>query len=671
MGLFFLISTVALGSGPNHDFSFSFRGAGDATLGDPNGIAVDNSGGASAGDIYVADRSAYRVEKFDPSGNFILMFGDEVNQTTGGDVCTAASGHACRAGRQAPYYDNEPPPPPGAFSFPTFVAVDSSGAVYVGDGGTERVSKFNSGGQLVTSWGVGGSIQFDSVLGLATGASGQVFVLAFDYPLGEYPPDGTVFTYNQAGGLTSTVVVADQSYEDRGLAVDPSGNLFRFRNGDLLKFSPGGTEIGAVDSVGYGSGLGIDPGNGRVFVAKPGQVEGFSASCALPNCAPLDVFGAGYLKTDFFWGFRGIGVNGANHTVYVADGNFQGPGEVAVFRSPGVLPEAVTGAAEKVEETSAEATGYTDPAGAGPITGCRFEYLEDAGYYLNGYAGARSEPCAQGSPGAASGVTARLAGLKPGTSYRMRLVVNNAAGPRTGFDRVFRTPNFPRLLTGPARDVTPSSGTLVGHIEPAVGASAAAVRNCRFAYVEQRQYAEGGYLAAKTAPCEPGPPYPSATNVSARLEGLSPGTIYRYRIVAQTDDGDRAGDERAFVTAPEELVVPPPERGKREDVDDRVRCSKSACSRVLDGSDRPRTWRSPGFPKGYGWLFSIYKKGKSLPHTKPVDGCISTFRGRGMIATLNGCKGRFRLTYIGRGKFKVRWRVFEYCRCADSAERRG
>ena len=88
------------------------RGAGQVS--NPQSVAVDNS----TGDVYVADTGNSRVDEFDSSGNFIAAWGDAVDQTTGGDVCTAASGDTCQAGT----YDSAP----GHFESPTFVAVDNS-----------------------------------------------------------------------------------------------------------------------------------------------------------------------------------------------------------------------------------------------------------------------------------------------------------------------------------------------------------------------------------------------------------------------------------------------------------------------------------------------------------------------------------------------------------------
>ena len=47
-----------------------------------DGIAID----PITGDIYQAERETNRVVKYDQSGNFILTFGKNVNETTGGDI---------------------------------------------------------------------------------------------------------------------------------------------------------------------------------------------------------------------------------------------------------------------------------------------------------------------------------------------------------------------------------------------------------------------------------------------------------------------------------------------------------------------------------------------------------------------------------------------------------
>src|ERR1700684_1996217 len=119
-------------------------------LASADAVAVDSE----THDVYVTDEQNHRVEKFDSTGHFILMFGKEVDHTTGGDVCTALSGDVCQAGVAGAS--------PGEFEFPRSIAVDNSGIfgrqgdVYVGDLLAGVVSKFDAEGNLISSWGNNG-----------------------------------------------------------------------------------------------------------------------------------------------------------------------------------------------------------------------------------------------------------------------------------------------------------------------------------------------------------------------------------------------------------------------------------------------------------------------------------------------------------------------------------
>ena len=124
-----------------------------------------------------------------------------VDQTTGGDVCTAASGDTCVAGTQGSGA--------GEFSAPAFVAVDNSGGpsagdVYVGDPGDDVISKFDSSGNLITSWGSGGQLNggssFGSIDGIAVDSSGDLLVINDGNPVYEFAQDGTAVT-NFATGV--------------------------------------------------------------------------------------------------------------------------------------------------------------------------------------------------------------------------------------------------------------------------------------------------------------------------------------------------------------------------------------------------------------------------------------------------------------------------------------
>jgi hypothetical protein len=80
------------------------------------------------------------------------------------------------------------------------------------------------------------------------------------------------------------------------------------------------------------------------------------------------------------------------------------------------------------------------PAGADPAldVNCRFEYVSDAQFTATGFAGAASTPCAENPITAATvngegkqEVSAELGGLKPATTFHLRLAAENSGGTET------------------------------------------------------------------------------------------------------------------------------------------------------------------------------------------------------------------------------------------------
>jgi hypothetical protein len=134
----------------------------------PQGVAVDNNPlSVSYKDVYVSDQCNYRVEKFDPEGKFLLMFGGHVNATTNADVC--AAGEACRSGSKGTG-DGE-----FGWAFERGrLAVGPGGAVYVGD--RARVEVFEPSGAWRENVSLTGLSATGTVTALAVGAAGDMFV---------------------------------------------------------------------------------------------------------------------------------------------------------------------------------------------------------------------------------------------------------------------------------------------------------------------------------------------------------------------------------------------------------------------------------------------------------------------------------------------------------------
>jgi DNA-binding beta-propeller fold protein YncE len=148
----------------------------------PSGIALD-----SAGNIYVFDSRTeifgtgenernLRVQKFDPEGHFLAMFGGEVDKTTKANLCTKADlegGDECGAG--------VPGTGPGEFSnslsgnYLTYNSVTDT--TFVGD--TDRIEEFNLDGTFKSQISFEGDLQaFDgrSVDALASDSAGNLYL---------------------------------------------------------------------------------------------------------------------------------------------------------------------------------------------------------------------------------------------------------------------------------------------------------------------------------------------------------------------------------------------------------------------------------------------------------------------------------------------------------------
>jgi hypothetical protein len=107
----------------------------------PTGVAASPNG-----NFYVADKGNNRVQELTPSGEFVLMFGKDVNETTGGNLCTQTeietAGAKCKAGAVGDEAS--------AFSSPEGIAVDPrNGNIYTTEQGNNRIDEFTSEGRFV------------------------------------------------------------------------------------------------------------------------------------------------------------------------------------------------------------------------------------------------------------------------------------------------------------------------------------------------------------------------------------------------------------------------------------------------------------------------------------------------------------------------------------------
>src|SRR5205823_563651 len=122
-----------------------------------------------------------------------------------------------------------------------------------------------------------------------------------------------------------------------------------------------------------------------------------------------------------------------------------GSGEDQTFTTAASAPNAITGAASALTQTSATLNGMVNPNG-GAVSDCHFEYGSTSAY-------GTSVPCATlpRAGSSAVSVTAAVEGLAPNSTYHFRIVVSNAGGTGSGADQAFVTlPNHPSVVTGVA-----------------------------------------------------------------------------------------------------------------------------------------------------------------------------------------------------------------------------
>ena len=368
-------------------------GSGKGELQTPQGVAVD-----SAGDVYVVDFKNHRVQKFHPNGEFVLMFGANVNKTKVDEsapqaqrnICTEASGDACQAGTTGSG-DGEFC---SAWPLSSFIAADAPGSgtkVYVGDCG--RVQEFEPNGSFVK----------------------------------ELP-------------LPSAAEVV------KSLAVEASGNLYLAVDGknEVRKLDSTGAELCKTAApLSNPVALAINPEGGFYAVAGTGPfaVHQFGSACPLTESGPP--FGSDEL-TNFSTGIAtGSACFTSGFGLYLPSSGFAGnnsfiraygpvPDKLGLCPRPPVPPSITS---QQVIAAQQEPPATTVAAQINP------HFWDDATYYVQYGTGKCSEggcpekaPLTPASLGggitdedvATAGIT--LSGLAYGTTYHYRFVAQSSGG---------------------------------------------------------------------------------------------------------------------------------------------------------------------------------------------------------------------------------------------------
>lgn len=202
-------------------------------------------------------------------------------------------------------------------------------------------------------------------------------------------------------------------------------------------------------------------------------------------------------------------------------------------------PSVVTGAATKVADNSAQLNGTVNPNGN--ATTYYFQWGLTTSYGVNG------KPHSAGSGAKVVSVKETAGGLIPGTAYHYRLVATNRYGTTVGSDHTFTTAGHPppNATTGPASGLSTTGATLTGVISPNGQDT-----SYTFEYGLTTSYGfetYGGVVKAGSSP----------VNVATVLQGLAPGKIFHYRLVAAHSNSPTTyGADGTFMTYPSPRPVP-------------------------------------------------------------------------------------------------------------------
>ena len=235
-------------------------------LSDPRGIAVNQV----TGHLYVNDRAFNRIQEFDPEGNFLRAFGQDVvsagpgNAGTGYEICSAANGDTCKAGSSTGAAA-------GVISSPVsssaYLAVAPAGAPNAGDllvpdPNRNRVQEFSAAGAFVRTFG-GGVVN--------GGAAGTGNVTAGS---------------TQVTGVTTTAkfFVAGQPIAGGGI---PAGaRIASVANGGVINLTQAATETNAATPLAAAPGAGNVAGNETQRISLPEGVAGGNFKLSFTTPAP-------------------------------------------------------------------------------------------------------------------------------------------------------------------------------------------------------------------------------------------------------------------------------------------------------------------------------------------------------------------------------------------------
>jgi hypothetical protein len=560
----------------------------------PESVAV-----APNENVYVADSVNDRVQEFTKSGEFVLMFGWDVNKTkvnTPGatqrekNLCTEeeikAAGVECQTGELGEHEEGLPE----QLLRPQDVAVDpTTGDVYVLEGivtdtsgqtKTTRIEEFTENGEFILMLGgdvnatTGGNICTEQEI-KASGVTCKAGVEGTAH--GEFKPGGFRGSLLAVGGPEDLLYVGDEGrvQEFRGdgewvrevslaglsptakataIAVDPTGDLFVVDAAlaGVHEYNPSGVLQSTVidpevpGEVQVIQGVALDA-YGRLGILEATELgsRGLERHGVLYTTSGEKVSEFGPIGAGTSLAFSTGGVKPTDLMYVVEPGGMQ----IETF-APFVFSQVKTCSASAVTATSARLCGEMDP-----------ERLAAKAFFAYGTStglGSHTPVVLEGSGEAFQSYTYDLSGLLPNQSYDFAAVaeaeVEGEEKQTPGVTLAFRTPGLAPELPGTpvASFVGAQSAVLGGLVNPEHANTTyhfeyAACTRANQSLAECG--AEGGTEAQQAGVY-------GAIGVEQQASGLLPSTSYAFRLVASNafeyegkpEGGEATGAEGHFTT---------------------------------------------------------------------------------------------------------------------------
>lgn len=276
----------------------------------PSCVVVDASG-----NLYVADQNNHTIRKLTSSGVVTTLAG------VAGIPGTADGAHGV-----------------ARFNFPSAVAVDGSGNVYVADASNQTIRKIEPSGMVTTlsgsagasgsADGVGPEARFNTPVGVAVDAAGTVYVADHDnHTIRKVTAAGAVTTLAGTAGTSGSAdgtAAAARFSSPVSVAVDSDGTVYVTDqdNSTIRKITAGGVVTTLAGSVGM---TGSDDGTGAV------------ARFSFPAGVTVDGSGNLYVADQENNTIRKVVATGSVTTLAGAAGQFgvtDGQGATARFNFP-------------------------------------------------------------------------------------------------------------------------------------------------------------------------------------------------------------------------------------------------------------------------------------------------------------------------------------------------